>query len=155
MDTPNKVGRRSQSTRGGARQTALRGADNLLVLGTFLGVHLAPAESCGTLEATQAGWAAAGPGPAPPDCARQWTRPVTGDIFSLNEFLIGVTFSPTGQMYAWSQKPGGSGIYRINTATGAASVVTSLAATGGEIFGMTVGPGGSLYASTGSALLRL
>jgi len=81
-------------------------------------------------------------------------RAVTGNIFSLNEFLIGVAFNGSGAMYSWSQRTGGSGIYRINTVTGAATIVTSTSPIG-SIFGMTFGPGNTLYASNGTQLFRL
>jgi hypothetical protein len=78
---------------------------------------------------------------------------ITSHIFALNEFLVGVTFSPTGQMYTWSLNSTSSGIYIVNPITGTAAVVTPNTAS--PIFGMSFGAQGRLYASTGTELVIL
>lgn len=80
--------------------------------------------------------------------------PITSHIFALNEFLTGLTFSPSGVMYAWSQNNSfTSGLYTINPVTGTAAVVNP--DLGQPLFGMTFSPSGALYASNGFDLLQL
>jgi hypothetical protein len=78
---------------------------------------------------------------------------VTSHIFGLNEFLVGLTFAPSGALYSWSLNSTTSGIYTIDPASGAAEVITYN--TPQTLFGMTFAPNGNLYASTGFSLLRL
>jgi hypothetical protein len=79
--------------------------------------------------------------------------PITSHIFGLNEFLTGVTFSPTGVMYGWTLNSTTSGIYTLNAANGTATTVNSNMPQ--TLFGMTFGPDGTLYASNGSDLYKL